>query len=65
MEMYPYTWAWAKWPRSTWSEAGIRKGQPCRVLARSTRMNSVLVEFEDGERVITSANGLRKAPQGT
>lgn len=32
-----------------------RKGQRCRVLARSTRLNSVLVEFEDGYKVVTSA----------
>lgn len=31
----------------------------CRVLARGT-MNSVLVEFEDGERVVTSRNAVRK-----
>lgn len=36
-----------------------RKGQACRVLARG-RMNSALVEFEDGFRMIASRNGLRK-----
>ncbi len=36
-----------------------RHGQPCRVLARG-RMNSALVEFEDGLRVITSRNYVRK-----
>lgn len=30
-----------------------RFGQPCKVLARG-RMNSCLVEFEDGYQVITS-----------
>lgn len=30
-----------------------RKGQPCRVLARG-RMNSILVEFGDGVRVMVT-----------
>ncbi len=38
-----------------------RFGQVCRVLARSRRMNSALVEFvSDGYRVVTSRNYLRK-----
>lgn len=37
-----------------------RFGQRCSVLVRGT-MNSCLVEFEDGLRVITSRNYLRKA----
>jgi hypothetical protein len=54
---YPYLWFW----RSRLSE---RKGQPCRVLARG-RMNSVLVEFPDGFRVITSRYAVRKKdPKG-
>ncbi len=36
-----------------------RKGQRCRVLARGCK-NSCLVEFEDGYRVITSRNYIRK-----
>ena len=36
-----------------------RFGQPCRVLARG-KMNSCLVEFSDGYRVITSRNFVRK-----
>lgn len=36
-----------------------RKGQPCKVLARGT-MNSILVQFEDGFRVITSRFAVRK-----
>jgi hypothetical protein len=40
-----------------------RKGQRCRVLVRSRRMNSCLVEFEvDGCRVITSRNSVRRVP---
>lgn len=37
-----------------------RKGQTCRVLARSRRMNSILVEFEDGCRVVTSRYAVRR-----
>ncbi len=40
-----------------WRRMG-RKGQRCRVLVRGG-MNSALVEFEDGYRVVTSRNALR------
>jgi len=36
-----------------------RHGQLCRVLATG-RMNSALVEFEDGHKVITSRYAVRK-----
>lgn len=36
-----------------------RFGQACKVLVRG-RMNSCLVEFEDGYRVVTSRNYIRK-----
>ncbi len=39
-----------------------RKGQRCRVLARGA-LNSCLVEFEDGEKVITSRYAVRKRQQ--
>ena len=42
-----------------WDRQG-RKGQPCRVLVRGS-MNSCLVEFADGYRMVTSRNALRKA----
>jgi hypothetical protein len=46
-----------------------RKGQPCRVLVRSRlpnrkgewAANSILVEFEDGFRVVTSRHAVRLA----
>ena len=41
-----------------WNRMG-RKGKLCRVLARGKR-NSVLVEFEDGFKAVTSGNALRK-----
>jgi hypothetical protein len=51
---YPYVWR----VRTRLSE---RHGQRCRVLARSSRMNSAIVEFCDGYKVVTSRNYLRKA----
>jgi hypothetical protein len=41
-----------------WDRQG-RKGQPCWVLIRGT-MNSCLVEFEDGYRMVTSRNAIMK-----
>ena len=48
-----YRWFWR-------SKLGDRRGQALRVICRGT-MNSCLVEFiEDGFRVVTSRNALRK-----
>lgn len=38
-----------------------RKGQPCRLLATGS-LNSALVEFADGARVVTSRYALRRLP---
>lgn len=62
---FGYVWRWSKWPRASWDAAGERKGQRCRLLVRGRRMNSVLVEFEDGSRFVTSANGLVVAKAAT
>ncbi len=51
--IYPYRWR----VRTRLPE---RFGRMCRVLVRSKRMNSALVEFEDGFKVVTSRNYLRK-----
>lgn len=37
-----------------------RFGQACRMLIRARTMNSCLIEFEDGYRVVTSRNYVRK-----
>jgi hypothetical protein len=50
---YPYVWFWM-------SRLPERKGEPCRVVARG-KMNSILVEFEDRFRVVTSRYAIRKA----
>ena len=40
-----------------------RKDQACKILARG-KMNSILVEFEDGFKVITSRYAVRKQSTG-
>ena len=57
-EDYPYRWR----VRTRLPE---RFGQRCAVLVRSRRMNSALVEFPDGYRVVTSRNYVRRASEGT
>lgn len=52
MPDYPHIWFW----RSRLPE---RKNAPCRVVARG-KMNSILVEFADGFRVLTSRYAVRK-----
>lgn len=52
---FPYIWFWHGKPH----RPIYRKGQRCRVLARG-KMNSALVEFEDGFKVVTSRNALRR-----
>lgn len=54
MKDFPYTYAWHRCDR---------KGQRCRVFARSRRMNSVGLEFEDGFKMVTSANALRRVKE--
>jgi len=51
---YPLYFAWENNPR----RAELFKRR-CRVIARGT-MNSVLIEFESGERVVTSRYAARK-----
>ena len=49
---FDYVWYWRK-------RLPHRKGQACRVLIRG-KMNSILIEFEDGECVVTSRYAVRK-----
>jgi hypothetical protein len=49
---FTHIWFWK-------SRLPERKGQTCRVLARG-KMNSILVEFEDGYKVITSRYAVRR-----
>ena len=50
---YPYFWR----VRSRLPE---RFGQSCRMLVRARTMNSCLLEFEDGYKVVTSRNYIRR-----
>jgi hypothetical protein len=52
MSPWTHTWRWKK-------RLPERFGKPCRVLATG-KMNSVLVEFEDGSKTITSRYAVRK-----
>ncbi|WP_433222722.1 hypothetical protein ACQP00_24250 [Dactylosporangium sp. CS-047395] len=72
MSAFDYVWIWRHrtvgppYPVSApvkvaWFGDGVdRAGRRCRVLAAGSR-NSVLIEFEDGYRVVTSRRGLRRA----
>jgi hypothetical protein len=67
-DAFPYVWTWR---RRTWRFPGVqatgpwfgdgvdRVGQRCRVVVRGS-MNTALLEFEDGYRVVTSRAGLRR-----
>jgi hypothetical protein len=44
-----------------WDRQG-RKGQRCEMLARGT-LNSCLVQFADGYRMVTSRNALKRFKQ--
>jgi hypothetical protein len=66
MTDYPYVWTWRERtvgpprPKVPWFGDGVdRTGRRCRVVVRGT-MNSALIEFEDGYRVIASRGGLRR-----
>lgn len=52
--MYPYYFAW----KNNQKRATLYRRR-CRVVARG-KMNSALVEFEDGQREIISRNALRR-----
>ena len=52
MKSYPCYWNWLV-------KLGDRKNHPCKILARG-KMNSILIEFTDGYRVVTSRNAVRR-----
>lgn len=57
--LYEYVWRWKGHGTQRQRTDIQRQGQPCRVLIRGG-MNSALIEFPDGYRVVTSRSGLRK-----
>jgi hypothetical protein len=55
---YNFVYAWGNNDkRSTF------KGRLCRIIAHGSRMRSVLIEFENGERAVTSIRALRESKQ--
>jgi len=55
MVRYPYVYVWGNNP----ARAPLR-GRCCRVVIRSRRFNSCLLEFEDGTLVVTSRSAIRR-----
>lgn len=53
MAGFTHVWHWK-------AKLKERKGQPCRVLVWG-KMNSILVEFADGFRVVTSRYAVRRS----
>lgn len=58
-DAYDHVWFWRARPLHADLTPHDRKGQRCRVVARGA-MNSVLVEFHDGWRVVTSRYAVRE-----
>ena len=54
---FPLVYAWGNN-----SKRAMLKGRRCRLIARGS-MNSILIEFENGERVVTSRYAVRPAAQ--
>lgn len=55
-EEYPYIYAWKNNP-----EREKLFGKRCRVVNDGLRLRSILIEFEDGKKVVTSARAIRRA----
>lgn len=53
IEDFPHVYAWG----NNEKRAAL-KGRRCRILARG-RMRSILVEFENGEKVVTSERAVK------
>jgi len=52
-EEFNHYWYWK-------SKLGDRNRKKCKVIARGGRMNTIVVEFEDGHKVSTSRHAVRK-----
>lgn len=57
-----YIYAWGpRWKNYKGLQRQLdRKGDTCELLVRGKKMNSCLIQFQDGERHIVSRNALRK-----
>lgn len=70
--LFEHVWAWPTIVRRNhYGEPLVtrtfdrdRQGEPCRLICKGA-MNSVLIEFADGYRTVTSLNGLRRAKPAT
>lgn len=59
---FTHTWWHRRWPAVDFAgplQPDLRRGQRCRVLARG-RNGNVLVEFEDGSRVVGTRYAVRR-----
>ena len=54
-----YYWRFKKYPIDNWGEQSKYYRKKCKLLSVGNK-NSVLIEFEDGYKVITSRMGLLK-----
>jgi hypothetical protein len=52
MNEYNYVWWWK-------TKLPDRRGQSCRILIEAPAMNTILVEFEDGYKVVTGKHAVR------
>lgn len=57
--VYDCVWMWRKWPVDARWQPTHRKGQRCRIVSHGG-LNSALVEFCDGSRVLTSRYAARR-----
>lgn len=54
-----YKWGFRKYPIFNWNETSKYYGKRCKLLNVGNK-NSVLIQFDDGYKVITTRMGLRK-----
>ncbi len=54
------TYRWRDRKDPTRSRNPERHNQPCRLLVKGRRMNTILIQFEDGWKMTTSFNFIRK-----
>lgn len=54
-EEYPYVYAWKNNP-----EREKLFGERCRIVTQGERMRTILIEFTDGKRIITSQRSIRR-----
>jgi hypothetical protein len=53
---WDYVFAWKNTP-----EREKLFGKRCRVLSTGSRLRSILIEFQDGQRVVVSQRSIRRA----